>query len=70
VNPLDFLPVAVVLLLDFCVAFFALIVPSCAGSPMSYFLGLRSARVGRVPLERSFYCDSPWYLRTGCFFIS
>jgi hypothetical protein len=29
-------------LVDFCVAFFALIVPSCAGSPMSYFLGLRS----------------------------
>jgi hypothetical protein len=27
-----------VLLVDF----FALIVPSCAGSPMSYFLGLRS----------------------------
>src|SRR5829696_5742770 len=36
VNPLDFLPVAVVLLADFCVAFFVLIVPSCAGSPMSY----------------------------------
>jgi hypothetical protein len=33
---LEFLPVAVVLLVDFCVAFFALIVPSCAGSPISY----------------------------------
>src|SRR5215218_5982537 len=38
VNPLEFLPVAAVLLVDF----FALIVPSCAGSPISYFLGLRS----------------------------
>src|SRR6266511_514363 len=28
VNPLDFLPLAVVVLADFCVAFFALIVPS------------------------------------------
>src|SRR6266516_6388788 len=36
VNPLDFLPIAVVLLADFCVAFFALIVPSFAGSRMSY----------------------------------
>src|SRR5215203_1254338 len=33
VNALDFLTVAVVLLADFCVAFFVLIVPSCAGSP-------------------------------------
>src|SRR5688500_4167546 len=32
VNPLDFLPRSVVLLADFCVPFFALIVPSCAGS--------------------------------------
>jgi hypothetical protein len=29
-------------LADFCADFFALIVPSCAGSPMSYFLGVRS----------------------------
>jgi hypothetical protein len=34
VNPVDLLPFAVVLLADFCVAFFALIVPSCAGSPI------------------------------------
>src|ERR687897_1704462 len=32
VNPSDFLPLAVV---DSCVAFFALIVPSCGGSPTS-----------------------------------
>src|SRR6266511_3060901 len=36
VNPLNVLPIAVVLLADFCVAFLALIVPSCAGSPISY----------------------------------
>jgi hypothetical protein len=36
VNPLDFLPLAVVLFADFCVAFFALIVPSCAGSPQRH----------------------------------
>jgi len=35
VNPLDFLPLAVVLLADFCVAFLALIVSSYEGSPMS-----------------------------------
>jgi hypothetical protein len=29
---LDVLPLAVVLLADFCVTFFALIVPSCGGS--------------------------------------
>ena len=32
VNPLDFVLVAVVRLADFCVAFFALIVPSCGSS--------------------------------------
>src|SRR6266545_4647534 len=36
VNPLNVVPLAVVLLADLCVAFSALIVASCAGSPMSY----------------------------------
>src|ERR671914_2185439 len=35
VNPLDFLLIAVVLLVDFCVAFFALIVPPVPTPPYS-----------------------------------
>jgi hypothetical protein len=46
VNPLDFLLVAVVLLADLCVAFFALIVPSCAGSPGSCSLPKSGHRFG------------------------
>src|SRR5438445_1584441 len=49
VHPLEVFPVAVVLLLDFCVAFFALIVPSSAGSPMSSFA--QQDIVGRGPLR-------------------